>query len=75
MLSKEMHEDIENTLGYECLVYSVKKWATELKRGRSNTEDNPRSNCPEDATSETQVNAVHCKDMADRRVITHISLI
>ena len=45
----------------------MKKWAAEFKHGRESTEDDERSGCPKDATTDENVEIVHNLVMCDRR--------
>ena len=65
---KEIHEDFMENLGKESPFYSsVKKWAAEFKRGRESIEDDGRSGCPKDATTDENIKVVHTLVMCDRR--------
>ena len=56
------------TLGKESPSYStVKKWASEFKRGRESVEDDGRSGRPKDATADENVKVVHTLVMCDGR--------
>ena len=69
MSPKTIHEDIVTTLGDDSPSYStVKKWSADFKRGRTSTEDDPRSGRPKTATTDIQVEAIHCMVMDDRRI-------
>ena len=56
------------TLGKESASYStVKKWATEFKRGGERVEDDGRSVRPKDATTDENVKVMHTLVMCERR--------
>ena len=56
------------TLGKESPSFStVKKWATEFKRGRESVEDDGRSGHPKDATTDGNVKVMHTLVMCDRK--------
>ena len=53
---------------------SVKKWATEFRRGRENIEADERSGCPKEATTDENVEIVHSLVTCDRkRYLQHIA--
>ena len=67
MIAKEIHEDIVKILAQDSLFYAtMKKWATELKRGRDNTEYDTRSDGRKTSTTNEQVDAIHCVVLVDR---------
>ena len=67
MSLKEIHEDTMETLEKESPSYStVKKWATEFKRGRMSVEDDGRCGCPKDANADENVKVVHILVMCVR---------
>ena len=67
--SKEIHEDLLETLGKEPPSYStVKAWASMFKRGRDRVEDDGPSGCPKDATADENVKVVHILVMCDKRL-------
>jgi len=52
-------EDMVWTLGYDASSFStVKKWASELKRGSASLEDDPRSGRPSTVTIQETVDCV-----------------
>ena len=56
------------TLGKKSPSHStVKKWAAEFKSGRESIEDDGRSSCSKDATTDKNVKVVHTLAMFDRR--------
>ena len=64
----EIHEEFMETLGKESPSFStVKKWATEFKRGRESVEDDGRSGRSKDATTDENVKVVHTLVMCDRK--------
>ena len=68
MPPKEIHEDFMETFGKASPSYSaVKKWAAEFKRERESVEDDGRSGCPKDATTDENIKVVHTLVMYDRR--------
>nr|XP_006821729.1 PREDICTED: uncharacterized protein LOC100378135 [Saccoglossus kowalevskii] len=74
MTPKEIHEDMVTTLGEVSPSYStVKKSVANFKRDKESTKDDPRSGRPQSATTDNQVEAIHCMVINDRLVtIRHI---
>ena len=68
MPPKKIHKDFVETLGKETPSYStVKKWVAEFKRGKESIEDDGRSGCPKDGTTDENVKVMHTLVMCDRR--------
>ena len=68
MPPKEIQENFMETLRKESPSYStVKKWATEFKRGRESVEDDGWSGRPKDATADENIKVMHTLVMCDRR--------
>ena len=71
MSSKEIHEDMIQTLGKDAPFYSmVKKWVAEFKKGKEDVTDESRAGRPVDVVTDEQSKAVHRALMSDRRVTT-----
>ena len=65
---KEIHEDFMETLGNECASHStVKKLAAEFRRVRESIEDDERSGCRKETTTDVNVEIVHSLVICDRR--------
>ena len=67
MAPKEIYEDFIETLGKESPYSTVKKWATEFKRGRGSFEDDGQSGRPKNATTDENVKVMHILVMCARR--------
>jgi transposase len=68
MSSKEINEDLVDTLGKESPSFStVKKWAAEFKKGRESIGDDERPGRPKKAANEETAEAVHDLVICDRR--------
>jgi transposase len=50
------------------LFSTIKKWATEFKRGRTRLEDDPREGRPKSATSPEIIEQVHLMVLDDQRM-------
>ena len=69
MKAKEIHADLQNTLGDSAPSYStVAKWASEFKFGRESLEDDPRSGRPKSAMTPELIAKVHKMVMEDHRL-------
>ncbi len=75
MNTKEIHNDMLETLDNDCPSYTmIKKWILLFKQGRTSTGSDPIPGKPCTATSEQNVEAVHRMVMTDRRMtIQHIA--
>ena len=49
------------------LISTVKKTAAEFRRGRESIEEDERSGCPKEATTDENIEIVHSLVMCDRR--------
>ena len=59
MTPAEIHKDMTDTLGDHAPSYAtVKRWINEFKRGKDNTEDEPRSGRPLTATTPENIDLV-----------------
>ncbi|XP_041364246.1 uncharacterized protein LOC121379629 [Gigantopelta aegis] len=68
MTLKQIDEDISETLGDDAPSYStIKQWCADSIRGRTSTEDNPRSGRPCEVSIDENVNAVLDTVIKDRR--------
>jgi len=47
---------------------TLHRWTPEFKRGRTNVNDDPRSERPKTATNQEMIDAVHDMVVADRRL-------
>lgn len=66
---KDIHAELEATLGHGALSYStVKKWAALFKHGRESVEDDPRCGGPSSAIHDGTVAEVEGLVMGNRRV-------
>ena len=69
MSTKEINEDMIQTLGKDAPLYStVKKWVAEFKRGKEDVTDDSRAGRPVNVVTDEQSEAVHRAVMSDRRV-------
>ena len=65
----EIFNEMKNVLGDAGPSFNtVKKWATEFKRGRASLEDDPRTECQKSATTPEIINKVHDIVLEDRRL-------
>ena len=64
---KEIHEDFMETLGKDSPSYStVKKGAAEFWRGKKSIEDDKLSGRSKEATTDENIEIMHCLVMCDR---------
>ena len=68
-LVKDIHQRLINDYGDNSpALPTVKKWASEFKRGRKSIEDDPRSGRPSDVTTPQKISEVEAIIMSDRRI-------
>lgn len=69
LTSKEIHNDMNTTLGESAPSYTtVKKWTAEFKRGRESVEDDPRAGRPSTSTTEENIGKVCDLILQNRRL-------
>ncbi|UYV63889.1 hypothetical protein LAZ67_2005893 [Cordylochernes scorpioides] len=69
MLSKEIYEDMVDTLRDDAISYStVKKWVATFKLGRISTEDEHRPGRPVESVTQENIDKIHDLVMLDRRM-------
>jgi transposase len=65
----EIHSKFIKFYGGSSFSFStIKKWAAEFKRGRTNLEDDPREGRPKSATAPEIIEQVHDMVLDDRRM-------
>ena len=69
LMPTKIYNEVKNVLGEAGPSFpTVKKWATEFKRGRTSLEDDPRTGRPKSATTPEIINKVHDIVLEDHRL-------
>ena len=68
MSPKDIHEEMKSTMSQAPSYSTVKLWCSEFKRGRTTTEDAPRSGRPRDVTTDDVIKKVEGIVENNRRI-------